>query len=161
MILRRVVLGASLAAAASLWVGCGHKCGPRKGIVSSVIDGDTIELETGEKIRYLMVNTPETSGPAECYGDEARSFNVDLVEGREVKLKYDVECEDRFQRLLAYVSVDGREVNSLLVERGYACVLYIEPNGEDRREEFENLEFEARADNKGMWGSCTAIGCQQ
>ncbi len=140
--------------------GGGSTCGPTTGIVAEVIDGDTIELETGERIRYLMVDSPEISGGAnECYGIEARDFNRDLVLGFEVSLRYDAECTDRFDRLLAYVSVGGREVNTLMVERGFACVLYIPPNGEDRRSEFENLESVAEASGAGMWGDCPEVPC--
>jgi micrococcal nuclease len=139
--------------------GCGAKCGPQSGVVAEVIDGDTIELDSGERIRYLLVDTPEISGDVECFGPEARDFNIDLVLGKKVDLYYDLECEDRYGRLLAYVRVDGREVNSLLVERGYACVLYIPPSGEDRVEEFEALQDSAEAANRGMWGVCEGDPC--
>jgi len=128
--------------------------------VQEGIDGDTIVLTTGEKIRYLMIDTPEISGsPPDCFGIEAKDYNRDLVLQKEVTLEYDVECRDRFDRLLAYVSVQGREVNSLLVERGYACVLYIPPNGEDRRTEFDTLEAQAKAGQRGMWGACQEVTC--
>ncbi len=125
-----------------------------------MIDGDTIELETGVKIRYLMVNAPETtSGKNECYGSNAVTFNTDLVMGKTVELDYDVECEDRFGRTLAYVSVGGQEVNSLMLERGYACLLHIPPDGDDRLTEFKALESAAKAANRGLWGACNPIPC--
>jgi micrococcal nuclease len=124
-----------------------------------VIDGDTIEIETGERVRYLMVDTPELSS-SDCYAQEALAFNTELVADREVTLRYDVECEDRFERTLAYVSVDGREVNSLLVEEGYACVLFIPPNGEDRRDEFDTLERQAQLASSGMWAACEEVACE-
>jgi len=140
--------------------GCGKRCGPQSGVVAQVIDGDTIELDSGERIRYLLVDTPEiTGGSDECFGEEAKNFNTDLVLGNEVDIDYDVECEDRYGRLLAWVSVDGREVNSLLVERGYGCVLFIPPSGEDRVEEFEALERSAEVANRGMWGACEGNPC--
>ncbi|MDF1562811.1 MAG: thermonuclease family protein [Deltaproteobacteria bacterium] len=141
--------------------GCGEKCGPKKAVVTEVVDGDTVHLDTGDTVRLLMVNTPEiTSGKNECYGEEARRFTTDLVEGKEVRLEYEDECTDRFQRLLAYVSIDGRELNALLVERGYACAYYVPPSGEDRLAEFEELELDARAASRGLWGSCQEITCQ-
>ena len=142
--------------------GCGGEptCGPGSGVVERVVDGDTIDLASGERVRYLMVDTPESTGGADdCFGANAAQLNSDLVLGETVELAYDVECEDPFDRLLAYVSVGGTEVNSLLVERGYACVLYIPPNGEDRRAELEALEAEARAAGRGMWGVCEEITC--
>ncbi|HUS65278.1 MAG TPA: thermonuclease family protein [Kofleriaceae bacterium] len=136
-----------------------ERCGPSSGIVARVVDGDTVELESGEKIRYLMIDTPESTTEIECYGEEAKEFNASLVEGKEVQLEYDVECKDRFDRTLAYVTVDDREVNSLLVERGFACVLYIPPNGEGRMDDFESLEAVAEAENRGLWGACEENPC--
>ncbi len=133
---------------------------PDTAVVERIIDGDTIELAGGETVRYLMVNTPETTGGKdECYGSNAVTFNTDLVLGKTVELTYDVEREDRFGRTLAWVSVGGQEVNTLIVERGFGCVLYIAPNGTDRRAEFEALEDAAKAANRGLWGSCTPIPC--
>jgi micrococcal nuclease len=137
----------------------GERCGPASAVVSRVVDGDTIELDDGEKLRYLMIDTPEDTTTVECYGPEATAYNRELVEGKTVDLAYDQDCTDRYDRLLAYVSVDGHEVNSLLVERGYACVLYIPPDGSDRADEFDALQAEARAAGKGLWGACQDIPC--
>ncbi len=59
------LLSGSAAPTLPLLAGCsseGSSCGPSTGVVARVIDGDTIELETGERIRYLLVNAPETTG---------------------------------------------------------------------------------------------------
>jgi len=153
----KLALVAGVAASAC---GGGSECGPSEGVVARVIDGDTVELESGIKIRYLMVNAPEiTNGHDDCYGQNAATFNSDLVLGKTVSLAYDVECQDRFDRTLAYVSVGGQAVNSLLVERGFACVLHIPPNGDDRADEFKALETAAKTANKGLWGQCDPIPC--
>jgi micrococcal nuclease len=137
------------------------RCGATSGMVERVIDGDTIELVGGERIRYLMVNTPETTGGKnECYGLNAVTFNKDLVLGKQVALRHDVECQDMFGRTLAYVEVSGQEVNKLLVERGYACVLHIPPNGDDRADEFDALEDAAKLAKRGLWGACDPIPCR-
>jgi len=138
--------------------GGDNRCGPTSAVVERVIDGDTVELDSGERVRYLMVDTPEVSGGVECYGEEARTFNTQLVEGQEIKLRYDVECEDRFGRLLAYVSVGDRDVNKLLIERGFACVLYIPPNGADVRPEYQALENQAKQEGAGLW-ACEETPC--
>ena len=136
------------------------RCGPSRAKVVRVVDGDTVELEDGEKVRYLMIDTPEsTGGKHDCYGAEATEYNSALVLDRKVELSYDVECRDFYGRLLAYVKVDGQEVNSRLVEYGYACVLYIPPNGEDRRVEFQTIEAQAKAVGRGMWGACDVVSC--
>ncbi|HTM19597.1 MAG TPA: thermonuclease family protein [Kofleriaceae bacterium] len=158
--MRRTV-ATSLALLAGACGGGDPACGPAHAVVESVVDGDTVHLESGETVRYLMVDTPEIGNPGDCFADEARTFNSDLVLGREVDLVYDVECEDRFDRLLAYVWVSDREVNSLLLERGYACLLHIPPNGDDRVDELQALEDEARAAGRGMWGACEVVACDQ
>jgi micrococcal nuclease len=137
-----------------------QSCGPTEAVVSRVIDGDTIELASGERIRYLLVNTPEiTNGHNDCYGQNAAQFNRDLVEGKTVTLTYDVQCTDLYGRLLAYVSVGGQEVNSLLIERGYACMLHIPPDGDDRAAEFKALQAAAKTARRGLWGACDPIPC--
>ncbi len=135
-------------------------CGPTHATVDRVIDGDTVVLASGEKVRYLLINANEiTNGHDECYGQEAKVLNQSLVEGKAVELTYDSECTDKYGRLLAYVAVDGREVNSVLVERGYACVLYIPPDGMARHAEFSTLESQAMAARAGMWGACAVVPC--
>lgn len=134
--------------------------GPETATVARVIDGDTVELDDGVRIRYLMVNTPETTGGKnECYGSNAVQFNMDLTLGKEVELRYDVEREDQFGRTLAWVTVDGMEVNRLIIERGYGCLLHIPPNGDDRAEEFKMLEQTAKLSQRGLWGACDPIPC--
>lgn len=162
---RRVAAALGLAAVAGLALGLAcetddDRCGPREAVVDRVIDGDTVVLTTGERVRYLGIDTPEiTGGKDECYGAEAAGLNRQLVDGKRISLEYDVECEDRYGRLLAWIEVEGRDVNGLLVERGLACVLIIPPNGQDRREDLEHLEARARAGLVGMWGSCEEVSC--
>lgn len=131
------------------------KCGPIRAVVEKVIDGDTVVLASGEKVRYLMVDTPEiTNGKNECFGQQARDFNAEYVLGKEITLTYDVECADAYDRLLAYVEVPDGELNSLLIARGYACVLDIPPNGEDRAAEFKAMQQAAQEQKAGLWGMC-------
>ena len=134
-------------------------CGPTRALVARVIDGDTIELSSGARVRYLLVDTPENTHRVECFGAEATRFNQALVEGREVRLRYDSECSDRFGRLLAYVEVDGRVVNQLLVEQGYACVLRIPPNGASDASLYEALETRAIDEGRGLWSVCQENPC--
>lgn len=127
--------------------------------MTRVIDGDTVELESGELIRYLLVDSPESTSQIDCFGPEAAEFNTSVVENQSIELTYDQECTDRFGRLLAYVTVAGRDINTLLVERGYACVLQIPPNGESRVDALLDVEALARARKVGMWGACDEIAC--
>jgi micrococcal nuclease len=135
-------------------------CGPAEATVSRVIDGDTIVLTSGVRIRYLLVNTPETTnGHHDCYGADATRANAALVEGQHVELGYDVACTDRYGRTLAYVAAAGVDVNAYLIERGYACLLHIPPDGDARAAEFKQLEAEAKAARRGLWGACDPIPC--
>ena len=137
------------------------RCGPPQGRVARVIDGDTLVLESGVKVRLLLVDTPEiTKGQHECYGTEAAAFTAAQVSGREVELGYDeAACTDRYGRTLAYVSVDGVELNSQLLEGGFACLLFIPPGGEARRTALATLEAEARRAGAGLWGRCSPSPC--
>jgi micrococcal nuclease len=145
---RQVALTALALAAAC----AGPPCGETEAKVARVIDGDTIELESGIRVRYLLVDTPEVS--RDCFAENGKSFNSEMVLGKTVRLSYDERCTDHFGRSLAYVSVDGQEVNSLLVQRGYACVLFIPPDGASRVGEFDALEGEANNARRGLWSAC-------
>ena len=154
----KYALVALVALAACSSTPSSSSCGPSSALVDRVIDGDTIVLATGEKIRYLLIDAPETTnGHDDCYGSNASTFNSDLVAGKTVDLAYDTTCTDMYGRLLAYVSVDGTDVNALMVQRGYACVLFIPPDGKDRYDEFKSDQAEAKAAHKGVWGECDPL----
>lgn len=157
----RLVIASALATSACGGTP-GSTCGPARATVARVVDGDTIDLTTGEKVRYILVDAPETtSGKSDCFGKEAAEYNRQLVEGKEVDLAYDAAgCTDRYGRLLAYVSVGGAEVNTRLVERGYACLYVFPPVGADRELEFKGLQATARANKAGVWGQCTPVTCE-
>jgi micrococcal nuclease len=149
-------------ALAVLLTGCGAQspCGPSYGKVVNIVDGDTVDLESGVRIRLLLVDTPETTGgKTDCYGQQAKAFTTASLEGQQVSLQYETECKDRFGRTLAYVTANGKEINTELVKGGYACTLYISPNGMTRKVEFEDLEAEAKTNRTGLWGACTTVTC--
>ena len=117
--------------------------------VVRVIDGDTIEIEGGEKVRYLGIDTAE---PNQCYGPEATAKNRELVEGKKVTLEKDVSERDAFGRLLRYVHVNGLLVNAELVRLGYAFAYQRSPDIK-YHELLSQLEQEAREARLGLWGS--------
>jgi micrococcal nuclease len=127
----------------------------------SVIDGDTIVLEVQnqtEIVRLLGVDTPETvhpSKPIECFGPEASAFTkATLTKGSTVKLLRDVEPRDRFQRLLVYLFLaDGTLFNQLLIDRGFARTLSIEPNTAFTLQ-FATHELNAKDRRVGLWQYC-------
>jgi micrococcal nuclease len=128
-------------------------CGPASAVVASVVDGDTIVLEGGTKVRYLDVDTPESTNEIECYGEEAAAYNESRVLGRVVRLTYEAQCTDRYGRLLAHVWLDGEAVGLDLVTNGYGCALIIAPDDEQRAR-FEDAENVARAYGRGLWSAC-------
>lgn len=122
--------------------------------VKWVADGDTIQLENGRFVRYIGIDTPETEHsyrPAGYYGKEAYLYNKRLVEGKRVRLEFDMERIDKYDRLLAYVYVDDIFVNAKLVEDGYARTLTIPPNVK-YADLFLRLERGARKSRRGLWG---------
>lgn len=127
-------------------------------LVTRVIDGDTIEIEGGLKVRYIGIDTPEPvhpSKPIECYGQEASARNKQLVEGKVVELEKDVSETDRYDRLLRYIYVDGQMVNELLVREGYAQVSTYPPDVR-YADLFLAAQQEARDTNRGLWDACVA-----
>ena len=73
--------------------------------VARAVDGDTLELASGERIRLLGVNTPETvapNKPVEPWGPEATEFSQAFIAAGPVRLTFDQERHDRFGRHLAY-----------------------------------------------------------
>lgn len=124
--------------------------------VIKVTDGDTITLATGQKVRYIGIDTPETKHPTkgvQCFGKEASDKNKELVEGKEITLEKDVSETDRYGRLLRYVYIDGVFINDYLVREGYAHASAYPPDVKFA-EQFRQAEKEAREHNRGLWSSC-------
>ena len=142
------------------WVIADASSGPETASVSRVIDGDTIEVTLrGEtpSVRLLLVDTPEVHGGEECYGPEASAYVSSLLaEGTEVRLERDVTDVDFFGRLLRYVYLaDGRMLNELLVEGGYATV-YRFPSDVRHEQRLRDAEDRAREAGAGLWTACEA-----
>lgn len=127
--------------------------------VIRIIDGDTIVVNNGsknEKVRFIGINTPETvdpKSPIERYGKEASAFTRRMLEGKKVRLEYDIQQRDKYLRLLAYVYLEnGQMFNRMLVEEGYAQAMTVPPNIK-YQQDFIRLERKARENNKGLWNS--------
>lgn len=135
--------------------------------VERVIDGDTIKLSNGGRVRFIGVDTPEVyysnklirdakkskrdRATIQKLGRRASDFTKNLLNGKRVRLEYDVQRRDRYGRILAYVYIeDGTFVNAKLLEEGYAQVLTITPNVK-YSEYFLKLQREARENKRGLW----------
>lgn len=133
------------------------------GRVTQVIDGDTIVVTTedgkSEKVRYLLIDTPELHHPTrgeEELGRIAALENKNLVLGKKVRLEEDVERRDRYNRLLAYVWTEGPDgevlVNEELVRRGVAMPFTLPPNVR-YVERIRDAFREAREQRRGLWNA--------
>ena len=124
--------------------------------VTRVVDGDTIEIEGGEKVRYIGIDTPETVDPrkpVQCFGVEASKKNKELVEGKTVRLEKDITEKDKYDRLLRYIWVGEVLINLELVKQGFA-VSYSYPPDIKYQNEFLAAEKEAREAKRGLWEAC-------
>jgi micrococcal nuclease len=122
--------------------------------VAKVVDGDTIELSDGRRVRYIGMNTPERGQP---YYNEATEINRSLVGGKRVGVEVDVETFDQYGRTLAYIWVDGTLVNMEVIRQGYANAFTVPPNVKYQAE-FRQAEQEARGAERGLWaGSEVAL----
>jgi micrococcal nuclease len=127
--------------------------------VTRIIDGDTLQVSGGQKVRLIGIDTPETkhpSRPVECFGAQASEHATALMgPGTDIRLVYDVEPTDRYGRTLAYVyrASDGLFVNLEMVRDGFAVTATYPPNVA-HVEEFLAAEREARSNNRGLWGAC-------
>lgn len=115
--------------------------------VDRVIDGDTVEMKDGSRVRYIGINTPERHQPFYAQASEA---NRDLVEGKAVWMALDAQSTDRYGRILAYLWVGDTFVNAELVRQGYANV-YTNPPNVRYSQEILAAEQEAREAEVGLW----------
>jgi micrococcal nuclease len=132
---------------------------PRSGEMAKVVavlDGDTIVISGGEKVRYTGLNTPETHHPdklPEYCGREAFEANRRLVAGKTVRLEFDQRRRDHYGRLLAYVYVGSLFINAELIRQGYAQVSTYKENRR-HHDEFVRLQKSAIEARRGLWGGC-------
>lgn len=136
-------------------------------LIQRVIDGDTLQLASGERVRLIGIDTPEVHESEKLYRDSrtsgqdieaikvmgrrAKKFTRDLVEGKTVRLEFDVQKRDKYNRLLAYVYLsDGTFVNAEIIKQGYASVMTYPPNVK-HAEEFLKLYRQARETKSGLW----------
>lgn len=100
--------------------------------VKWVVDGDTVVLVDGQKVRYIGINAPElqhADHKAEPYGEAAKQFNATLVNRKKVRLEFDQERFDQYRRQLAYIFLtNGIFVNAEILSNGYAYFLWYRPN---------------------------------
>lgn len=130
--------------------------GEEEVIVKRVIDGDTIELTDGRRVRYIGIDTPELvhpQKPVECFASDAKAENQKLVEGKSVRLVKDISETDTYGRLLRYVFVGDVFVNDYLVRQGFAHATSYPPDVL-YQDQFLQAEKEAQEAKRGFWTRC-------
>lgn len=132
-----------------------------KALVIKVIDGDTLELQSGKTVRLIGIDTPETVDPRRpvgCFGKEASNETKSLLLGKEVIIQKDVSETDKYKRLLRYIFLpleNGQTlfVNDYLVRSGFAKAATYPPDIKFN-EQFRQAEKEAMESKKGLWARC-------
>ncbi|MFK5584173.1 thermonuclease family protein [Serinicoccus sp. LYQ131] len=106
-------------------------------MVVSIVDGDTVDVSNGARIRIAGIDTPERG---ECGYDEAGARMMELARDREaVLVKAGADSIDRYGRLIRYLDVDGRDVGLTLIQEGLAIARYDSRDGygwHDREAEY-------------------------
>ncbi|AKG75329.1 hypothetical protein AAT16_10000 [Salinicoccus halodurans] len=127
--------------------------------VASFTDGDTTRFiynGNDEPFRYLLIDTPETKHPRlgeQPFGKEASARTKELLSNADViEVEFDIGAkQDHYQRNLAYVYVDGKMLNEILVREGLAQVNYVEPPNTRYLERLETAQALAQQENIGIW----------
>lgn len=126
--------------------------------VTQVIDGDTIKIMyEGQEVtvRYLLMDTPETNHPSlgeQPLGKDATEENKRIIESGDVSIEFDVgDRFDDYDRLLAYIYVDGESVQEQMIRAGLARVAYVFPPNTRYLDQFEQAEQIAKENRVGIW----------
>ncbi|MDT2048031.1 thermonuclease family protein [Priestia flexa] len=131
-------------------------------LVARVVDGDTLELNDGRKVRLIGVNTPESTTRTEEYGKEASKYTTEQLEGKKVWIQKDISETDRYSRYLRIVwtqvpkndmaeeEIRNKMFNAQLVLNGYAEPSTYPPDVK-YSQYFKDFAMEARDENKGLW----------
>lgn len=142
-------------------------------VLIEVIDGDTYKVRfrgKEEKLRLIGIDTPETQANRKAHkdadkqnqslesiremGDQAREYVRSLIPpGTRLRLEFDVQIRDRYDRLLAYAYLEnGEMLNEKIIAEGYASPMTYPPNIR-YQPNFLSLYQKARLQKKGLWKS--------
>ena len=149
-------------------ISCGNPVDYSRIAVKEVVDGDTIRLVNGELLRYVGLDTPEVrikeAGSfvynPQPFSLEAKEYNRKLVEGKHLRIEFDIEKRDKYGRLLGYCFADDVFINAELLKHGYAT-LYTFPPNLKYVEMFVDLQKKARKEKRGLWGSYDTISSDE
>ena len=115
--------------------------------VKEVIDGDTVILSTGQSVRLIGINTPETDMP---FFEEAKQYLDYLIGDKQVRLEKDISDKDQYGRLLRYIYLDDIFINLEMVKSGFANSFAYPPDIK-YHDLFTEAERGARKQSIGLW----------
>lgn len=154
------ILALLLFAALQAWRGCSRDARFPAPLdeghyqVRRVVDGDTLLMRDGKRVRLVGVDTPETvkeNTPVEPWGPEATRFTREFVAAGEVRLQFDRERTDRFGRYLAYVWVGERMLNEELLRAGLARWERHFDYNSSMKSRFRRAQQDAQQARRGLW----------
>jgi micrococcal nuclease len=124
-------------------------------LVTRVVDGDTIVVAGVGTVRLIGVDTAETVDPrkpVQFFGKEASDFTRRMAQGQVVRLEFDYQRTDKYQRTLSYAFLsDGTFLNAEIVKQGYGQAYVKYPF--KYLDQFRIYEREAREARRGLWGA--------
>lgn len=120
--------------------------------VTDVIDGDTMDLDNGQRVRLIGINTPEREEP---FYEEASHFLKNRLDGKRVEIEYDQETTDQYGRTLAYIWLGDALINQEILSQGFANAYSVPPNVRYERI-FLLTEQAAQSAGVGMWKPASA-----
>lgn len=119
-----------------------------------VIDGDTLKLESGEKVRLIGINTPEVENrfsEAQPGGEAAKTWLKKTLRSPYIWLEYDAEQFDKYDRRLAHVFTEsGDYINAMLLKEGFAMLTLTPPNLRYATKLIA-AQQQAETQQKGVW----------
>jgi len=120
--------------------------------VSRIIDGDTLDLTTDQRVRLKGINTPESSMP---YYQEAKQLLQSLVQNKSIEIES--YGTDKYGRILAHLFLNDKNINKEILQQGLATLYYYEPD--QHYEELKQAEEFARLNQKGLWKKSPNTNC--
>jgi micrococcal nuclease len=159
--MRRRTAGALLAVALLALAGAAGASSTGVAVyrIDHVVDGDTVDLRNGAKVRLVQIDTPEVYFTSECYGRQASAVTKRLLPpGTAVRMAVEPATDrvDEYGRLLRYVirARDGLDVNVYLVRVGAAAPYFYDGRRGRYASLLDRLARRARARHLGLWAAC-------
>ena len=123
---------------------------PDNPTVTRIIDGDNLELDSGESVRLYGINCPEKNKPL---SKEAIDLTTKLALNQEIRIEYQPNYpKDRWDRILGYVFIKDTHLNEELVKSGFCEVVIYEKRAKlIYQDELLQAQEQAKQEKLGKW----------